>query len=268
MNYLRNTADLSWSGADSRFCYKRLEMDKILSFGGGLQTTALAIMVAEGKLDIDMAVFADTGGEKPETYWYIDTYIKPLFQDLKIPLHIIRREKTAYYEPTLYDFLWKIKDVPSVYQRRCTDHYKLRVIRKFTGRDVVMIVGFSLDEAYRARRRRPVWAINEFPLIEREITANDCRQIIQQYGWTLPLKSSCYFCPFQHPTEWNWLKNNHPELFEKALALERNYHERKPEMRDYYGLLRGTPLRKLKDGLQPEMFADVGDSCWSGHCGH
>lgn len=38
-------------------------MDKILSFGGGLQTTALAIMLAERKYQVDAVVFSDTGAE-------------------------------------------------------------------------------------------------------------------------------------------------------------------------------------------------------------
>lgn len=249
-------------------------MKRILSFGGGVQTTAMAIMIAEGELSIDEAVFADTGGEKPETYWYIDTYIKPLFNEIKIPFTILIRKKTKYYEPTLYDFLWKHKDLPSIHQRRCTDHYKLRVIRSLTGKDVCMVIGFSLDEAYRSRRKRPMWAINEFPLIEKQITVTDCKRTISNYGWPVPLKSSCFFCPFQHPIEWNWLKNNHQDLFQKALNLEANYHKRKPHMRDQYGLLRGTPLWRMKEGIQPEIFAslphrvDIGDSCWEGHCGH
>ncbi len=38
-------------------------MKRILSFGGGLQTTAMAVMVAKGELQIDKAIFSDTGGE-------------------------------------------------------------------------------------------------------------------------------------------------------------------------------------------------------------
>lgn len=241
-------------------------MKRILSFGGGVQTTALAIMAAQGEVEVDEVVFADTGAEKPETYWYMENYTRPLFQDAKIPFHILTRERTAYYEPTLYDFLWRIRDVPSVHQRRCTDHYKIRVIKPFVGADCIIMIGFSLDEAYRAKRNR--WPHREFPLIDRAMMASDCRRVISDYGWPLPLKSSCFFCPFQHIVEWNWLKTRHPDFFQKALDLEARYHDRKPEMRNVYGLLRGTPLWKIGEGIQPEMFALEGDSCWSGHCSH
>ena len=56
-------------------------------------------------------------------------------------------------------------------------------------------------------------------------------------------------------------------MFDKALDLEKHYHERRPDMIDF-GLVRGMPLRRLKNGVQPEMFADIGYACWSGHCGH
>ncbi len=71
-------------------------MKRILSFGGGLQTTALAIMVAKGELEIDEAVFADTGCEKPETYWYIENYIKPLFLKLHIPFTVVQSKLGGY----------------------------------------------------------------------------------------------------------------------------------------------------------------------------
>lgn len=240
-------------------------MKKLLLFGAGIQTTALAIMVAKGELQIDLAVFADTGGEKPETYWYMENYMLPLFKEAGIDFKIVRNE-LPNYQPDLYGFLWKIKDIPSVRQRRCSDHFKIRPIDRALGKEITKVIGFSFDEIYRAKRSRHKYV--EFPLIERQMTANDCRYLIQQYGWPLPLKSSCFFCVFQHPTEWNWLKNNHPKLFDKALALEANYHDRKPHMRDSYGLLRGTPLRRLSSGLQPEMLIDTGESCWSGYCSH
>ena len=62
-------------------------------------------------------------------------------------------------------------------------------------------------------------------------------------------------------------KNLNDKAQNKALELEANYHKRRPDMIDF-GLVHGVPLRRLKEGLQPEMFADIGHACWSGHCGH
>ena len=47
-------------------------MKSALSYGAGVQTTALLVLVASGKQPRPAAVlFADTGGEHPETYAYL-----------------------------------------------------------------------------------------------------------------------------------------------------------------------------------------------------
>lgn len=232
-------------------------MKKILSFGGGLQTTALAIMIARGELAVDEVVFADTGAEKPETYWYIENYIKPI---ITVPFVTVRSHLGS-----IYDYCWQKKSLPSVIHRWCTDKFKVRPIEKCYP-DTTMLIGFSLDEAHRARK--PSRLHREFPLIKMGLTVNDCVGIIKDYGFPVPLRSSCFFCVYEPYIEWNWLKNNHPELMEKALALEERHYERYPHLRNTYGLLRGTPLWKIKNGLQPEMLIPGENSCWSGHCGH
>lgn len=237
---------------------------KVLSYGGGLQTTALAVLVHQGRVQVDEAIFSDTGGEKPETYWYMESYIKPLLGEIGVPLTTVRNELKAC-QPDLYGWLWKHGQIPSLGGLRlCSIKYKRETIeRHLKGVKYETLVGFSLDERVRADK----FPENTYPLIDLGLTSNDCRHIISNFGLPQPLKSSCFYCPFQHPVEWNWLKNNHPDLFQKALDLEAHYHERRPDMRDF-GLVRGVPLRRLKEGIQPEMFQTVESACWSGACGH
>jgi hypothetical protein len=232
-------------------------MKNILSFGGGWQTTAMVVLGKEGIVEFDEVVFADTGAERPETYWYIENYIKPL---LEVPFVTVRSHLGG-----IYDYCWEKKSLPSVHQRWCTDKFKVRPIEKRYKGDL-MLIGFSADEIKRAEK--PSRQKRAFPLIEKGITANDCVNIIKNYGLPIPLRSSCYICVFEPYKEWNWLKTNHPELMEKALALEQRHYERYPHLRDSYGLLRGTPLWKIKNGLQPEMLIEGEYSCWSGYCGH
>lgn len=234
-------------------------MKTVLSLGGGIQTIAIVVMMAKGEIEADEVVFADTGVEKPETYWYIENYIEPM---LKVPFI-----KVKSHLGTLYDHCWKQKLLPSVRTRWCTDKFKIRPIQKhYKGEQVEFLVGFSFDELDRTAK--PSKMTRSFPLIERKLTVTDCVQIIKDFGLPVPLRSSCYFCVYEPYVEYNWLKNHHPELIEKALALEQRHYERYPQLRDNYGVLNGTPLWKIKDGLQPEMFQLRERSCWSGHCGH
>lgn len=241
-------------------------MDTILSFGAGVQTTALAILVAEGKVRADAVVFADTGAEKPETYWYMETYTKPLMAEGKVPFVTVRTTIPSE-KGNLYDFLWSIKDIPNIRFRRCTDHFKIRPIRKLIGKNCLQLIGFSIDEVQRAKESRHP-EHKAYPLIEMGMSVIDARRTISDFGWPLPLKSSCFFCIYQPWLEWNWLKNNHADLFQKAIDLEARYYERKPYMRNRFGLLRGTGLWRLKDGLQPEMLVPGEYACWEGYCSH
>ena len=40
----------------------------IVAFGGGVDSTAMIIGMIERQMPIDLIMFADTGGERPNTY--------------------------------------------------------------------------------------------------------------------------------------------------------------------------------------------------------
>ncbi len=238
-------------------------MDKILSFGGGLQTTALAIMLAERKFQVDAVVFSDTGAEKPETYFYIESYIKPLLASASIEFITVKHHR----EP-LYENCWRLQNIPSIKWRWCTDQWKVRPIHKVS-KKAVQLIGFSTDENYRAERQfKRVNVERRFPLIEMGISATDCRRLISDFGWPIPLKSSCFICVHQRLADWQWLKTNHRDLFDQALALEANMHKRKPHTRTRAGLLQGQPLWRFAEGQQIYLPLDAEYSCWSGYCSH
>ena len=51
-----------------------------LSFGGGVNSTALAVLLVRGKLpqfEPWRIVFSDTGEERPETYTYLRDHFEP-----------------------------------------------------------------------------------------------------------------------------------------------------------------------------------------------
>ena len=48
----------------------------IVSFGGGTNSTAMIIGMYLHKIPIDLILFADTGGEQPHTYEFMETFNK------------------------------------------------------------------------------------------------------------------------------------------------------------------------------------------------
>ena len=233
---------------------------RVLSFGGGVQTTAMAILMAQGKIQADEVIFADTGAEKPETYWYMGKYTKPLFEELNIPFTTVQMEGG-----TLLDYCNRYRIIPSVVMRWCTDKSKIRPMNKYLNGET-RLVGFSTDEVERATRSKST--VNEYPLLELGYSYNDCEKTIMDYGWPMPLRSSCFFCTFQPWLEWNWLKREHPELIAKCIEMENTYYTRRPETRLRVGLFGGKPLWMWVEGIQSEWEFPGEYSCYSGDCGH
>ena len=70
----------------------------VLSFGGGVNSIALMVVLLREGLPFDEAVFADTGGEVPETYQYVETATQYL-ADHEVPLTVVSKRGRSLYEP-------------------------------------------------------------------------------------------------------------------------------------------------------------------------
>ncbi|MGI0079676.1 MAG: phosphoadenosine phosphosulfate reductase family protein, partial [Nitrososphaerales archaeon] len=64
-----------------------------LSFGAGVQTTALLLTD-----EFDEIIFADTGAEMPETYDYIEKYVKPYCKEKDLKFTTVTKMRR---------FVWK-----------------------------------------------------------------------------------------------------------------------------------------------------------------
>ena len=58
--------------------------------------------------------------------------------------------------------------------------------------------------------------------IDKKMTRDDCKKYIIKQGFPVPPKSGCFYCPFQRLDQWKQLRNNHSDLWERAIRLERN----------------------------------------------
>lgn len=47
-----------------------------------------------------------------------------------------------------------------------------------------------------------------------------CIELIKSVGLPLPGKSACFFCPSSKPSEIDFLRNQYPDLFDRALKIE------------------------------------------------
>lgn len=243
----------------------------VLSYGGGRQTAGVLALVALRRLPKpDMALFADTGGELPETYEHIEKYMKPLAERLGIEFHTT--QYTIRKEPvSLYDYSYKYRWIPQPWQRMCTRKFKIEAIRRYlkpyyksAGVPIRCWVGISREESRRVRPSGVPWMDNWYPLVEHRLSMNDCVAALNQLGIPEPPKSACYYCPFQTLTRWKELRRKHPELFEKAIALENRAREKSPGVT----LTGKAPLTAYLEGEQGawEELLDAESGCSTGYC--
>lgn len=194
-----------------------------LSYGGGVNSTALLILLAEGKLpqfEPWRAVFADTLTEKDATYAYIEKQIKPWLAARG------RELETARASEGVLERWERFKMTGSRIIRSCTDYAKVRTIKRWRnehtpeGWDQVSLIGIDAGEPHRARPAGENEAPKVYPLVDLGIDRDGCKQIIKAAGLCVPAKSGCWCCPFMRVNEVIALARDEPEKFERIARLE------------------------------------------------
>ena len=194
----------------------------VVCFGGGTNSTALLIGMKERGVRPDAILFADTGGEKPETYRHVER-MQAWLQSRQFPLiagvaQPISLEQACLDRETLPAKAFGFGS--------CSDHFKIRPQRKWLRdagvKNPVWHVGIHADELRRAQRvANDRGEQIKYPLIEWGWRQADCQAAIIRAGLPLPVKSACFFCPSSRKTEVLRLAKEHPDLFERAVQMER-----------------------------------------------
>lgn len=255
---------------------------RVFSYGGGVQSTAALVLAAQGKIDFPVFLFANVGddSEHPATLRYVREVALPYAEAQGIALHEVRH---ASGETLL---AWALRSERSVYlplrtangfpgNRSCTTRFKIQVIARWLKQHgatdttpAVSGIGISLDEFQRARSSsgRAEQTI-EYPLLVLRLDRVACKAIISDAGLPIPPKSACWFCPFHRLSDWQRLNIEEPELFIRAVEVERILSERSVRLGRPPVFLtgKGRPLDHVI-GNQAVFDFDTDDNCESGYC--
>lgn len=226
-----------------------LDRPLMVSLGMGVDSVAMTIALIQlGKVP-DLIVFADTGGERPETYAYIETFQKWLDQygvtiqiaryvPVKAPYSSLEGElRTNNTLPGIALSMpscskkWKseaiqqmIAGVPAKGNRPAQPGWQPAIDCWERGERIIRLIGF--DAGSKDRRRGGIlgdkYAENFFLLRELGYDRVDCARLILSVGLPIPLKSACFYCSANGPNELLWLHHHHPDLFRRALVIEQN----------------------------------------------
>lgn len=260
-------------------------MTRILSFGGGVQTSYLLLKHYER---YDAVIFADVGAgdrehaEEQITYFILDTIVKPFCKRMNLPF--LQRDDGE----SLWDYAMRKNIIPVRFPRWCTDKKKKRVIRKTlknelgakrptkknpNGNVIVQDIGFTIDESHRFKPDldEPQYVKSEYPLLDMKITRQECIDWLNEnYPFEFEMningnkiilddwkdaKSGCWFCMFTKTAN---LKKYSEYQKSEVIKLEKN-NPRYPEM-----ILRNKPMEVLLK--QKDMKLDDFDSCDEGYC--
>lgn len=223
----------------------------------------------------DLILFADTGGEKPETY-AANLEFDAWLQSKGFPGIVTVSDGRK----TLEQEVIEAKTLPSKAFgfASCSDKYKLRPQNRYLaawkpaidawvgGGKVVKLIGYDVMERHRIKDYDDNRFLVRYPLVDWGWDRARCtREVIE--GGFMPAKSACFYCPMTKKHEVFNLAKNHPDLFARAVEMERNSRDTVTTTK---GLGRTWSWETLvsADAEQMKMFEEVADEvpcgCYDG----
>lgn len=138
---------------------------------------------------------------------------------------------------------------------------------------IMQWIGISLDESQRMKDARRPYIKHRWPLIELNMTRQDCLKWMDVRGLPHPPKSACGFCPFRSDNEWRSLARTDPEAFAEAIQFEKDLQAVKRQTDNMGGIpfLHSSliPLGEVifdTEARKGHMLAGFGNEC-EGLCG-
>ena len=223
---------------------------RILSLGAGVQSTTLLLLAAEGRVGpLDAAIFADTGWEPRAVYDHLDRIEREVAQPAGIPIHRVSvgniRDDAlnpGHHFASMPLYVKGPNGERGIARRQCTSEYKVRPIKTQVramlgyphprpvprGVYVEQWIGISRDEFQRAKDSQIGYAVNVFPLLDLDGTADgrlgwtrgDCVRYLTSRGYGATPKSACVGCPFRRNRSWRKMRDERPDEFADAIAFD------------------------------------------------
>jgi hypothetical protein len=209
----------------------------IVAFGGGVDSTAMIIGMIEKQMPIDLIMFADTGGERPNTYQHIKVFNEWLVSKGYAEIVVVEKVRRDGSRETLEQECHRRNNLPSIAYgfKSCSQKHKIAPQDKYlnhwkpaqdcwkAGNKAIKYIGYDAGESRRAdnaaKREDPKYDYC-YPLIDWGWEREDCLDAIKNAGLPNPGKSACFFCPSSKKHEIIDLYNTYPDLMKRAIAIE------------------------------------------------
>lgn len=209
----------------------------VVSYGAGTNSTAMLTgMVARREPAPYAILLADTGGERPKAYEYVEMFSGWLTRQGYPPITIVKKVDLHGDVLTLEQNCLNKHMLPSIAYgyKTCSQKYKIQPQDKWcnndpvlsaewkAGRKVTKLIGYDADEPQRAKDYTSDKYNFRYPLLEWGWGREECVNAIAECQLPQPGKSSCFFCPNMGADEVRDLAKHNPDLMARALAMESN----------------------------------------------
>lgn len=205
----------------------------VVAWGGGVNSTAMVVEMQRRGVRPDAILFADTGGEKPETMEY-----KARFEEWLIAagLPALVTVSAAHKHASLEAQCQTLGVLPSLAYgwKTCSQRWKGEPQDKWLnnwesakqawarGEKVTKAIGYDAAETRRAKGYDDRKYTVTYPLIEWGMDRRACEKVLRDSGLGVPTKSACFFCPASTREEVIQLRIDHPKLYARAVSMETN----------------------------------------------
>lgn len=249
-----------------------------VSFGGGVNSTAMLVGMAIYGQRPDQIIFADTGGEHPDTYRFINR-VSEWCDAMKFPEIQFVRYNSRH--GTLEQECLNNETLPSKAfgNAGCSVKWKRQPIDKAVaetdgakaawaaGNKVKRLIGIHYGEVRRGQIPHTEQYEFVYPLRLWKWDQKDCERMCLIAFGKIPNKSSCFFCPAMKLHEVIQLNEKSPDLANRAIDMEINA---KPNLDTVKGLGRNWSWQNAiaANDAQRKLFHNVVEGhCASGECG-
>ncbi len=214
----------------------------IVSYGAGVDSTAVLVGMWRRGERPDHILFANVGSEKPETYHFLFGVLGPWLAEIGFPQVTIVQKVVKTFVNTPYSTLAgncvSNSTLPSLAMggKGCSQKWKAEPLDAFVnelpevkeaiarGEKIIRVIGYDAGPKdarrgqYETQDPNMEWS---FPLRVWGWDRERCVREIAAAGLPVPMKSACWFCPGNKPSEIKWLMENHPELARGIVEIER-----------------------------------------------
>ena len=168
-------------------------MPTVISYGGGIQSTALVVLAMRERWAIDEIVYVDlVDAESPATREYVARF-RDWLRERGRDVTVIERNmyQDMLDNPGFTPVPWHGRREKFMLSRQCTRQYKVAPLQRYLydrypGECIRLMLGISVDEYHRMRDSSAARIEHVYPLVDRRLTRWRCREIVERAGLVVP----------------------------------------------------------------------------------